>query len=1168
MNKFNGVQVFTSGLNSGYLGSGVAIIIDISLAKHVCKDSEVPGWLISLKLLFKNKLSVLILGLYAGASLVAQFSQAGNINSMIAKAINEFSFVILGGDFNEDNSYKCVNFKKCLDFDLVNSLSKCSYVKMLTWANSCGVAKMIDFLFIFSNLVNTAVFMSVDLGGLLDTWLNSLCKQANRDYWKFNFKNEFVTAIRFSDLNEMWDVVCKIIVLLVNEVFKKRWFKGFDNVFTRESSRYHKLELLVSKIVKTSHKKNVVNFNSLMKCWASLNNVKASVIQDVMDSGAGSGCICSAFCGARKAYHTSKLVESLRAKKTTIRAAIDKRMESFEINKSHTIRSVLKCPFCKVVFDYLVVDDELILELDLVKFKVDIIMESWTRKHRMVDDISGDWCYQYQPLKYVFNEVFSDVMCLIEFDELFKVIFSLSDGKAAGLLGILNELWKHCNKAVLDMLLMLLNFCLFGEFSVLTNTRPIALIKMTCKILSKILSDRIFLVCSTFDILRKDNFLVLKGTITQSPIFAIGSVIEDALEKNREFWMVLQNMKKAYNSVGWEHLKKSLIRIKMCNKFIHFFSGIYKDCTNCVMTDFGLTDDYWGEIFFYLLWHIFYDPLLCEVKHQKSVCGYRLNSYFVSKNGSAKFQAEFSFFFAAGTFFDNTIWVVVIFINSRVDNFSLSINGLPISIAKKSELYRYLGVFLSTKGLSKPSLAKANSDICFFTNLVLLKLKSGLPLNFLSDTIHNSFFYGLKSFFQVQSESKVASLVSFANSGSVVGHLFSYSFPVCIYVSTSNNFLADMVRVLFDCNLSLVLMSAVLDELKFFRFLLSLRQHGIAFVDQLCDHHGAVFNWYTFKCWKRLDPRGPVLKWFKLSIVFLNSVSFSSALFLVLYGVGLLNIFESSNFVSVCDHLSQASTSSLSVYMNRSFNNLGTASCRAGTAAYFENIGLGLEISVLGLMSSILVKLQAIALALECVLLSSSVQLFLDSQSALDVCKSKLSYSGISENECADAFAGAAFFSDWYLSSRLDEHFLIADGSIVSDNFRHFVGSGSKFLAGSLLLKVDCFTSKPLANACTYFMKALHYWLLVAVWKCLYNRLYPSVLCLYCGKVEVSNHVFSCKLLLSYISDFSVFTALYKGFVFDGWFCEAVSIFYDFKIASLEIVKFVHSLGLAFKIGV
>ncbi|KAG9303672.1 hypothetical protein G9A89_018569 [Geosiphon pyriformis] len=144
------------------------------------------------------------------------------------------------------------------------------------------------------------------------------------------------------------------------------------------------------------------------------------------------------------------------------------------------------------------------------------------------------------------------------------------------------------------------------------------------------------------------------------------------------------------------------------------------------------------------------------------------------------------------------------------------------------------------------------------------------------------------------------------------------------------------------------------------------------------------------------------------------------------------------------------------------------------------------------------------------------------------------------------------------------------------------------------------FTSRPSANARTYFMKALHHQLPVAVRKHLYNKCYPNVLCLYCGDVESSDHVFFCKvdnsarnwilnsyvaswkaltglslfslvvmqLLLSCAFDFPVFVALCKGFVFNNWFRKTVSVFRDPKIAGLEVVKFVRSLGLAFRNGV
>ncbi|KAG9290586.1 hypothetical protein G9A89_020956 [Geosiphon pyriformis] len=88
VDKFDDVCMFSSGLDSGYVGASIAIVINKSLDK----------------LLFKNKLLVSILGLYTGAFLATQFFQADEINFLIARAINKFSFVILGAANKENNS--------------------------------------------------------------------------------------------------------------------------------------------------------------------------------------------------------------------------------------------------------------------------------------------------------------------------------------------------------------------------------------------------------------------------------------------------------------------------------------------------------------------------------------------------------------------------------------------------------------------------------------------------------------------------------------------------------------------------------------------------------------------------------------------------------------------------------------------------------------------------------------------------------------------------------------------------------------------------------------------------------------------------------------------------------------------------------------------------------
>ncbi|KAG9291886.1 hypothetical protein G9A89_012171 [Geosiphon pyriformis] len=135
------------------------------------------------------------------------------------------------------------------------------------------------------------------------------------------------------------------------------------------------------------------------------------------------------------------------------------------------------------------------------------------------------------------------------------------------------------------------------------------------------------------------------------------------------------------------------------------------------------------------------------------------------------------------------------------------------------------------------------------------------------------------------------------------------------------------------------------------------------------------------------------------------------------------------------------------------------------------------------------------------------------------------------------------------------------------------------------------------AGLWTYFMKALHHWLSVAVWKCLYDRCFASVMCLFCGDIEVLYHIFSCpfdavghaqlfvahvlaweahfglvrssscvsQLLFTCIADAAVSTALCKHFVFSDWYQESLSVFKDSMIAASNIVYFVHGFCVFFR---
>ncbi|KAG9302899.1 hypothetical protein G9A89_022315 [Geosiphon pyriformis] len=307
------------------------------------------------------------------------------------------------------------------------------------------------------------------------------------------------------------------------------------------------------------------------------------------------------------------------------------------------------------------------------------------------------------------------------------------------------------------------------------------------------------------------------------------------------------------------------------------------------MTDFGLSGDYkvhngldQGEIF--------YDPLLCEVKRHEQLC-------------EIKGGGGLTLYFSAGIFVNDTIWIgncqastqyalniaseffmindisinskktVAIPINQGVKVAKLNICGQPILIAKKNEAYHYLGIFLSTEGLSKPSVAKAYADVCFFVNVVLkkaitdkqysylvsailqpivsyciqfsfvsfnvcckwdalvrkgLRSKACLPHDFSDAALHYPLLYSLKPFEQVQFEEKMAALIMFFNASGVLGCL--------LRVNPVNNFLAGLVKIFLDNGLSLMNnlltafrspghfpMSAILEKSLYFDLVISLR---------------------------------------------------------------------------------------------------------------------------------------------------------------------------------------------------------------------------------------------------------------------------------------------------------------------------------------------------------
>ncbi|KAG9287751.1 hypothetical protein G9A89_004154 [Geosiphon pyriformis] len=1042
-NKFESVCVFTSGLDKDFLGTGVAIIINNSLASHVSKVKKISGRIISVWLLFKGKLSVTILDLYIGAFSETRFGQALKVNFLIAEAVNSSTFVVLGGDFNENESERSATFKFCLGLSLV-----------------CSVSGFFDTDY-------SAVSVLIGLSGLLDDCLSAKL---------LIVANEFLGAEIHGDVNAMWTILERVVVESANKTFLKQWFSEFHCFRNKFSSKFFSLELLVAKI-------------------STLNNTKACVFANLVGLSEKIEVVLRHLSLVCKKYRRSKIYESKVAEKASIKLAISKCIENFCFDKSSMIRSVLDWPSYKVVLDHLIVDNELILEPEKVKLNVDKIMEGWIRKQVVLLIVPDLWAYQYALLDYVQNCVFSNVIGVISLNELLLVVNGLPDGKAAGFVGIFLEIiecifvgqWCSC-------------FVEEDLDEVLMNMWPIALIETARKILSKILFNSISSVYSKFGVLWGDNFSILKSMSIQSPVFAVGLIVKDALEK-----------------------------------------------------------------------------------------------------------------------------------------------------AKKGEAYKYLGIFLSTKELSKPSVAKAYSDVHFFVNVVFRKFitdkqfsylvaavlqpivsyrtqfsfvslrvchkwdamvqksfrsKAHLPCNFPVKALHHLLLYGLKSFEQLQSECKSAAVISFSNAPGIFGHLFNHrfldlqvlgwaslnslQFPVKLHVSPINNFLAGVVKIFFDSELSLAnnLPSAFCSPSVF----------PISFV---------LENALYFSL-KKLDAKGPVPFWFVTVLKFLMDVDSSLATCTGSSLLPKLDVLNSVEFSDIQSGLHEIWSSSFDVYTDSSLRDIRTAGVVGGTAAYFLSVDLSVGIKVQDLLFSTLSELQVVTLALECISFSCTVVLYLDSQAAIDV-KGK-DHSGITSNVMADAATGHATCSKFSLPMRVCECFLVAKAMAMSGNAHHFVkdaGPGQIVVLSDIVGCVNWsamakvwhsnfymlagFTSWESSSLCTYLIKAVHQQLSIAVRKRLYNRRYSGMLCLLCGKVELPDHVFTCasdakiwrevlaeafafwtsllsvnSLFFSAVlqtlswcsSDIGLYLVLCKGFVFKNWCEEAVDVFNGKKKALCIVVEF------------
>ena len=90
------------------------------------------------------------------------------------------------------------------------------------------------------------------------------------------------------------------------------------------------------------------------------------------------------------------------------------------------------------------------------------------------------------------------------------------------------------------------------------------------------LNNRLSTIFSAHNVLKGPNYASLKGCSTAIPIHTICNLMEDTRKKNKELWIVAQDMAKAFDSVGLTPLRWALLRIKVLTHTTNFIIDLFE----------------------------------------------------------------------------------------------------------------------------------------------------------------------------------------------------------------------------------------------------------------------------------------------------------------------------------------------------------------------------------------------------------------------------------------------------------------------------------------------------------------------------------------------------------------------------------------------------------------
>jgi len=388
-------------------------------------------------------------------------------------------------------------------------------------------------------------------------------------------------------------------------------------------------------------------------------------------------------------YNTMSIVNTKHQqqyKDYTMKTFIEKRCDDYRNDKHAMLTSALSRSRRTIVLDRIVINQAqgpiLITEGDKIAIHVNNHFQTIAGGRHGPVTLPPRWQQQYKPKDEIDSRIYQSLMAPPDLDEWNATIKSLPNDKATGPSNISNEMLKHLGVHTNHALWQLARMCftmadipqewrqatiypipkpMEWEFD-LTKTRPITLLECARKAVVKIIAKRLSNILVKHNILKGGNHAGLPGSSTTTPLRIIRNIIEDAKTKNKELWILFQDLSKAYDRVNAHMLKKAMERIKIPGACINLILNLFSNRKNRVITHHGITDPYdviigidQGEVISPLLWCIYYDPLLTEIQQDESL-GYTIEHIW-QPDITVDSYCNSDIRFTSQAYMDDTTWL-------------------------------------------------------------------------------------------------------------------------------------------------------------------------------------------------------------------------------------------------------------------------------------------------------------------------------------------------------------------------------------------------------------------------------------------------------------------------------------------------------------------------------